>query len=225
MVLKNPYPCYSEDMEINRYPYPTNKGKNKMATKSTKSAPIVISAPKIVNAWAKVCATSAKSENEIIASIENLSAVLVLESGLSVRDMQKVIADTGEVSSFVKISHVSALPTWSKLRAKHADFKALPLAKQLSTAKSSYDILGSGKGEGYKSLEILTKEIATVRKANQENREENKGSTPTPAKAKKNALAEMLAYFTALDVSALSEQDKGALAEIQFVIEDKMANA
>lgn len=195
-----------------------------MATKSTKSAPVVISAPKIVNAWAKVCATSAKSENEIIASIENLSAVLVLESGLSVRDMQSVITKTGEVSSFVKISHVSALPTWSKLRAKHADFKALPLAKQLSTAKSSYDILGSGKGEGFKSLEILTKEIATIRKANAENREENKGSTPTP-KAKKNALVEMLAYFTALDVSALSEQDKGALAEIQFVIEDKMANA
>jgi hypothetical protein len=195
-----------------------------MATKSTKTAPIVISAPKIVNAWAKVCATSAKSENEIIASIENLSAVLVLESGLSVRDMQKVITDTGEISSFVKISHVSALPTWSKLRAKHADFKALPLAKQLSTAKSSYDILGAGKGEQIKTLESLTKEIATVRKANQENREENKDTTK-PAKAKKNPLAEILAYFTALDVSALSEQDKGALAEIQFVIEDKMANA
>jgi hypothetical protein len=189
-----------------------------------KTAPIVITAPKIVNAWAKVCATSAKSENEIIASIENLSAVLVLESGLSVRDVQNVITKTGEISSFVKISHVSALATWSKLRAKHEDFKALPLAKQLSTAKSSYDILGAGKGEQIKNLESLTKEIATIRKANQENREENK-ENPTPAKTKKNPLVDMLAYFTALDVSALSEKDKGALAEIQFVIEDKMANA
>lgn len=187
-----------------------------------KIAPVSITAPKIVSAWAKVCATSAKSENEIIASIENLSAVLVLESGLSVRDMQKVITDTGEISSFVKISHVSALPTWSKLRAKHADFKNLPLAKQLSTAKSSYDILGAGNGEQIKTLESLVKEIATVRKANEENRQEN---SDKPAKPKKNALAEMLAYFTALDVSALSENDKGALAEIQFVIEDKMANA
>ena len=195
-----------------------------MATK-IKTAPIVITAPKIVNAWAKVCATSAKSENEIIASIENLSAVLVLESGLTVRDMQKVITDTGEISSFVKISHVSALPTWSKLRAKHADFKALPLAKQLSTAKSSYDILGSGKGEAFKTLEILTKEIATIRKANEEKRQEEKGAGSTPAKPKKNALAEMLAYFMALDVNALNEKEKSALAEIQFVIEDKMANA
>jgi hypothetical protein len=200
-----------------------NLKKEKIMAK-VKTAPIVITAPKIVNAWAKVCATSAKSENEIIASIENLSAVLVLESGLSVRDIQGVITKTGEISSFVKISHVSALPTWSKLRAKHADFKALPLAKQLSTAKSSYDILGSGKGEQIKTLESLTKEIATIRKANQENREENK-ETDKPSKAKKNPLVEMLAYFTALDVSALSEKDKGALAEIQFVIEDKMANA
>jgi hypothetical protein len=213
-------------MEINRYPYPTRKGKKIMTAKSTKKTaqPIVISAPKIVNAWAKVCATSAKSENDIIASIENLSAVLVLESGLSVRDMQKVITDTGEISSFVKISHVSALPTWSKLRALHADFKVLPLAKQLSTAKSSYDILGAGNGEQIKSLDALVKEIATIRKANGENRAEDKGETPTP-KAKKNPLVDMLAYFTALDVSVLSEKDKDTLAEIQFVIEGKMANA
>jgi hypothetical protein len=197
-----------------------------MATKTTKktTAPIVITSPKIVSAWAKVCATSAKSENEIVASIENLSAVMVLESGLSIRDIQGVITKTGEVSSFVKISHVSALPTWSKLRAKHEDFRALPLAKQLSTAKSSYDILGSGKGEAFKTLEILTKEIATIRKANQENREEDK-TTSTPAKTKKNPLADMLAYFTALDFSSLSEKDQDLIAEINATLESKMISA
>lgn len=197
-----------------------------MATKSTKktTAPIVITSPKIVSAWAKVCATSAKSENEIVASIENLSAVMILESGLSIRDIQGVITKTGEVSSFVKISHVSALPTWSKLRAKHEDFRALPLAKQLSTAKSSYDILGSGKGEAFKTLEILTKEIATIRKANQENREEDK-TTSTPAKTKKNPLADMLAYFTALDFSSLSEKEQDLIAEIHATLDSKMANA
>jgi hypothetical protein len=192
-------------------------------TKAKAPKAVKITAPKIASAWAKVCATSAKSENEIIASIENLSAVMVLESGLSVRDVKRVVSDTGKESAFIRVSHVSALPTWSKLRAKHADFKALPLSKQLSTAMASYDILGVGKGEQISTLDALTKEIATIRKAKQTKTDTPK--TDTPSKTKKNPLVEILAYFTALDVSALSEQDKGALAEIQFIIEDKMANA
>jgi hypothetical protein len=197
------------------------KDKKMTKAKNTKATPVVITAPKITSAWNKVCATSGKAENEIVTAIENLSAVLVLESGLSVADMKKVIKATGKESSFIKVSHVPALPTWSKLRALHKEFKALPIAKQLSTAMASYDILGVGKGEQISTLDALTKEIATIRKAKQS----QTPKTDTPAKPKKNALAEMLAYFTALDVSALSEQDKGALAEIQFIIEDKMANA
>lgn len=196
-------------------------------------APITITAPKITSAWINVCTTSGKAENEIITAIENLSAVLVLESGLSVADMKSVIKATKKESSFVKVSHVPALPTWSKLRALHKDFKALPVAKQLSTAMSSYDILGAGVGEKIKAgvnsftgekvtaTENLQAEISRVRKAKQ-------GQTPksnTPAKAKKNALAEMLAYFTALDTSTLNEKDKDILSEIQFVIEGKMASA
>lgn len=202
--------------------------------KNTKATPVVITAPKITTAWENVCATSGKAENEIVKAIENLSAVLVLESGLSVADMKKVIKATGKESSFIKVSHVPALPTWSKLRALHKEFKALPIAKQLSTAMASYDILGAGVGEKIKAgvnsftgekvtaTENLQAEISRVRKAKQS---QTPADTSTPAKPKKNALAEMLAYFTALDVSALSEKDKGALAEIQFIIEDKMANA
>lgn len=204
--------------------------------KNTKATPVKITAPKIKTAWLNVCSTSGKAEKDIISSIENLSAVLVLESGLSVADMKRVIKETGKESAFIKASHVPALPTWSKLRALHGDFKALPIAKQLSTAMASYDLLGAGIGEQIKAgvdeftgepisaTENLQREISRVRKAKQSN--SPKSETPTKsAKAPKNPLVEILAYFTALDVSALSEQDKGALAEIQFIIEDKMANA
>jgi hypothetical protein len=206
------------------------------ASKKIKTAPVKITAPKISTAWNKVCSTSGKAENDIITAIENLSAVLVLESGLSVADMKSVIKATGKESSFIKVSHIPALPTWSKLRALHEDFKALSIAKQLSTAMASYDLLGAGVGEKIKAgvdeytgepisaTENLQREISRVRKAKQS--QTPKPETPAKsAKVSKNPLVEILAYFTALDVSALSEQDKGALAEIQFIIEDKMANA
>lgn len=192
------------------------------ATTASKKTATVITAPKLATAWANVCSTSGKAENEIIKSVENLSAVMVLESGLSVRDIKKFIKDTGKVSAFVSVSHVEALPTWSKLRALHADFQALPLARQLSTASASYSLLGAGNGEKYKSLDALTKEIATVRKS-----KNTKSADPKPSKEKatKNPLAEMLAYFTALNTDALDDSQKDILAEIQFVIEGKMANA
>jgi hypothetical protein len=200
-----------------------------MATKSTskKAAPAVIKAPKIATAWNSVCATSAKSESEIVKAIENLSATLVLESRLSVADQKKFIKGLegeGKVSSFVKSSHAPALPTWSKLRALHADFKALPIAKQLSTAAASYDLLGAGKGEQIKTLDALTKEIAGVRKAKAQKSKE--GST-TPAKEKKakDTLKDILAYFTALDVAGLTEDQQDQIAEIHAVLESKMMNA
>ncbi|NBV71569.1 MAG: hypothetical protein EBR60_05885 [Burkholderiaceae bacterium] len=190
-------------------------------SKKTKTAPVKITAPKISTAWNKVCATSGKAETEIIAAIENLSAVLVLESGLSVADMKKVIKDTGKESSFIKASHVPALQTWSKLRALHADFKALPIAKQLSTAMASYDLLGSGKGEQIKTLEALTKEIATVRKAKQS----AKPADPAkPAKAKKTVretLEDILKFANSLDAESIGEADFDLLLEIAGVLEQK----
>jgi hypothetical protein len=196
---------------------------------TSKKAPkaVEIKAPKIATAWNSVCSTSAKSENEIVKAIENLSATLVLESRLSVADQKKFIKGLesgGKVSSFVKSSHAPALPTWSKLRALHADFRALPIAKQLSTAAASYDLLGAGKGEQIKTLEALTKEIATIRKAKADKSKGEK-STPAKAKAPKDTLKDILAYFTALDTDTLDDNQKDTLAEIQFVLEGKMANA
>lgn len=194
-------------------------------TKAPKSA-VVIKAPKLTSAWVSVCSTSAKSESEIIKAIENLSATMVLESRLTSTEQKKFIKgleDGGKVSSFVKSSHAPALPTWSKLRALHADFRALPIAKQLSTASASYDLLGSGNGEQIKTLDALQKEIATMRKA-----KNDKSATPKedkPAKAPKNALADILAYFTALDFSSLDESQQDTIAEINAVLEGKMISA
>ena len=201
-----------------------------MATATAKKAPkaqIVIKAPKLMSAWTSVCSTSAKSESEIIKAIENLSATMVLESRLSVADQKRFIKgleDAGKVSSFVKSSHAPALPTWSKLRALHADFRALPIAKQLSTASASYDLLGAGNGEQIKTLDALTKEIATVRKA------KHAKSATTPkgeksAKVAKDTLAEILAYFTALDFAGLSETQQDQISEINAVLEGKMISA
>jgi hypothetical protein len=151
----------------------------------------------------------------------------VLESRLSVADQKRFIKGLegeGAVSSFVKSSHAPALPTWSKLRALHADFRALPIAKQLSTASASYDLLGAGNGEQIKTLDALTKEIATVRKA------KNDKSAKTPkseksAKVAKDTLADVLAYFTALDFASLSETQQDQIAEIHAVLEGKMISA
>lgn len=192
---------------------------------STPKAPknaVVIKAPKIASAWLKVVSTANNSEVEVIKAIENLSAVMVLESRLSVRDIKKVIASTGKACGLVSVSHVEALPTWSKLRALHADFKALPLAKQLSTASASYSLLGAGKGEQFKSLEVLTKEVATVRKA------KNSKSKETPAKSAKVAKASNLdaikaftALVSSLDFANLTDAEAEAFAMLQSVIEDK----
>lgn len=197
------------------------------ASKTAKTAPAVIKAPKISSAWASVCATSGKAEADIIKAVENLSAVMVLESGLSVRDIKGVIAKSGKVSAFVSVSHVEALPTWSKLRALHADFKALPLAKQLSTASASYSLLGAGKGEQFKSLEIMNKEIATVRKA-----KNSKGSTPKsePKSAKTKAtnletLKAMTAFIAQLDMTALNDKEIESVATLHATLEDAMISA
>ena len=196
------------------------------ATTSAKAVKPALSAPKIKSAWVKVCDTSIKSENEIVKAIENLSAVMVLESRLSVADQKRFIKGLegeGNVSSFVKSSHAPALPTWSKLRALHPDFCALPIAKQLSTASASYDLLGAGNGEQIKSLDALTTEISTMRKAKAE---KAKGETPAKsAKAPKNTLADILAYVSALDFVSISESDADLIAEIHAVLEYKMVNA
>jgi hypothetical protein len=200
-----------------------------MATSTAKTAKtaVVIKAPKLVSAWNEVCSTSAKSENEIVKAIENLSATMKLESRLTVAEQKKFIKgleDGGKVSSFIKSSHAPALLTWSKLRTLHADFRALPIAKQLSTASASYDLLGAGNGEQIKTLDALTKEIATVRKAKNDKSAKAPKSEKS-AKAPKNTLADILAYVTALDFVSISESDADLIAEIHATLEYKMQTA
>ena len=200
-----------------------------MATSTAKTAKtaVVIKAPKLVSAWNEVCSTSAKSENEIVKAIENLSATMKLESRLTVAEQKKFIKgleDGGKVSSFIKSSHAPALLTWSKLRTLHADFRALPIAKQLSTASASYDLLGAGNGEQIKTLDALTKEIATVRKA-KNNKTPKTPKSEKSAKVAKDTLADVLAYFTALDFASLSETQQDQIAEIHAVLEGKMISA
>jgi hypothetical protein len=100
----------------------------------------------------------------------------------------------------------------------------LPIAKQLSTASASYDLLGSGKGEQIKTLDALTKEIASVRKTKANKSKEQKSSTPKD-KAPKDTLKDILAYFTALDFGGLTEDQQDQIAEIHATLESKMANA
>lgn len=200
------------------------------ATSSKAKAPkgaVIVKAPKITSAWLKVVSTANNSEIENIKAIENLSAVMVLESRLSVRDIKKVIADTGKTCGALSVSHVEALPTWSKFRTLYADFKALPLAKQLSTASASYSLLGAGKGEQFKNLEVLTKEVATVRKAKQDKAKAGK-SAPAKAKASKASNLDAIKAFTALiaslDFANLSDAEAEALAMLQTTLEDASIN-
>ena len=195
------------------------------ASKKAPKQVVIVKAPKITTAWNNVCEVSNKSEAQIVDAIVNLHNVLTLESRLSVADKKKYIKgleDAGKVSSFIKASHVPAIPTWINFRKVHKGFTALPVAKQLSTAMASYDILGVGKGEQQKSLESLVKEIATVRKAKQAPKA--KAST-SASKASKNPLEDILAYFTALDMNTLTEEQKDTVAEIHAVIENSMASA
>lgn len=198
------------------------------AKKSAPKAAVVIKAPKLVSAWNAVCSTSAKSENEIVKAIENLSATMKLESRLTVAEQKKFIKgleDGGKVSSFIKSSHAPALLTWSKLRALHADFRALPIAKQLSKASASYDLLGAGNGEQIKTLDALDKAIAERRKAKADKAKAENPKSEKSAKAPKNTLKEILAYLTALDFVSVSEEDEGLIAEIHATLEYKMQTA
>lgn len=192
---------------------------------------VIIKAPKIVTAWNLVCKASGKAEGDIVKVIESLHDTMTNESRLSVADKKKFIKgleESGIVSSFISSSHVAALPTWIALRSLHADFKALPLHKQLSTASASYDLLGSGQGEQIKTMEALTKEIATVRKAKQapkKTQSTKESKTPKAPKTEGETLADILAFFTALDVAKLNEDEKGTLADIEATIGNLMANA
>ena len=209
------------------------------ASKKATKQVVVIKAPKIVTAWKALCKDHATAEGGIVGAILNLHNVLTLESRLSVSDKKTFIKGLEAqdiVSSFIKSSHIPAIPTWINFRKVHAGFIELPVAKQLSVAMASYDILGVGQGEQIKaskdaegnpvsSLDNLTKAIAVTRKAKVT---KGKESTSTPKKEKatnKDTLKSILGYFSGLDIETLNDTEKDTLCEIESVISSLMASA
>jgi hypothetical protein len=194
---------------------------SKKAVSSTNNSAVTISAPAIEKSWSELVVISTTGEQEAIRACLSLAKEMK-KSQLSIRDIQKAIKQTGLESPFVKISHVEGLPTMLNLQ-KVAGFSALPLAKQLSTAVASYKLQGAGIAEQMPSLEAIEKANAHERQIKNE-----KATTPKAAKAPKNnadTLKSILAYFTALDTSTLSEAEKDIVSEIEATVGSLMANA
>lgn len=175
----------------------------------------------IAKLWSDLVVQTTTSEQGAIRACLDL-AKQMKKSSITVRETMKVVKETGLESPFVKVSHVEGLPSMLALQ-NVAGFNSLPLAKQLSTATASYKLLGAGIGEQMPSLDALEKEIATQRKIKNEKKAEPKSEKS--AKSPKNTLAEILAYFTALDFSALDESQQDTIAEINAVLDTKMQNA
>ena len=77
-------------------------------------------------------------------------------------------------------------------------------------------------------MEALTKEIATVRKAKQapkKTQSTKESKTPKAPKTEGETLADILAFFTALNVAKLDESEKDILADIEATVANLMANA
>lgn len=186
------------------------------ATKQTKK--VVVTSPKIATAWNNIVSVTSANENENIKAIDAL-VVAMKGSKLSIRDIMSVIKDTGKESSVISVSHVEGLATWSALRAKFSEFKALPLSKQLSTATAGYKLLGAGHSENLSTFEGVQKAIKDARKVKADKAKESAKGEPKEPKAKKNTLAEIRAYLSAIDPTTLADSDLDIIAEIAVIVE------
>ena len=175
----------------------------------------------VARLWSDLVVQTTTSEQGAIRACLDLAKEMK-KASLTVRETMKVVKETGLESPFVKVSHVEGLPTMLSLQ-KVAGFTALPLSKQLSTATASYKLLGAGIGEQMPSLEALEAEIARERK----NKNAKKGEPKEAKSPKTNAdtLKSILAYFSALDTSTLSEAESGLIAEIEATISTLMIEA
>jgi hypothetical protein len=179
--------------------------------KATK-APVVITAPKITTAWINVCVTTKKGESDATAQVLAL-AKEIGASALSIRDVMKVIKDSGQESPIVKASHVEGLTTFAKLMADK-DFQALPLAQKLSNAVAAYKLLGVEVAQALPTFEVVKSE---VKKARKNKAQKAKGSTTTKPKKANNSdvLKAFLAWSLSTDMSTLSDKEIDMLNEIQ----------
>ena len=195
-----------------------------MTTATKQSKKVVITSPKIATAWNNIVSVTSTNENENIKAIEGL-VVAMKASKLSIRDIMSVIKDTGKESSVISVSHVEGLATWSALRGKFAEMKALPLSKQLSTATAGYKLLGAGHSEALATFDGVLKAIKDARKVKADKAKESAKSEPKSEKAKKNTLAEIRAYLAAIDATALADSDLDIIAEIAVIIEEITVSA
>ena len=203
----------------------TKSTTSKKAVSSTKNSPVVITAPRIELAWNKIVEVSINGEQATIQEVLNLGKEMK-SSQLSIRDIMKAIESTGLKSPFIKVSHVEGIPTLVAMQ-KVSGFSALPLSKQLSTAVASYKLLGAGIGEQLPSLEAIEKANAQARKAKIEQAQEGtkKESSAKAPKSNADTLNSILKYFTALNVSTLTEAEQNLVAEIEATVGNLMANA
>jgi hypothetical protein len=197
------------------------KGQKEMTSTTSKKAKPDTTNSTVARLWSDLVVQTTTSEQGAIRACLDLAKEMK-KASLTVRETMKVVKETGLESPFVKVSHVEGLPTMLSLQ-KVAGFTALPLSKQLSTATASYKLLGAGIGEQMPSLEALEAEIARERK----NKNAKKGEPKEAKSPKTNAdtLKSILAYFSALDTSTLSEAESGLIAEIEATISTLMIEA
>jgi hypothetical protein len=187
-----------------------------MSKAKVAKAPVVIVAPKITTAWINVCVTTKKGESDATAQVLAL-AKEIGASQLSIRDVMKVIKDSGQESPIVKASHVEGLTTFSKLMSDK-DFQALPLAQKLSNAVAAYKLLGVEVAQSLPTFEVVKNE---VKKARKNKAQKAKGSTSTKPKKANNSdvLKAFLAWTLSTDFTSLSDKEIEMLNEIQSSLE------
>ena len=193
-----------------------------MAKATTTKAPVVITAPKITTAWINLCVATTQNEKDSTAQVMAL-AKEIGASQLSIRDVIKVIKDSGQVSPIVKSSHVEGLTTFAKLMSDK-DFQALPLAQKLSNAVAAYKLLGVEVAQGLPTFEVVKSEVKKARKNKAQ--KAKKGSTTTPKKAgNSDVLKAFLAWTISTDFTALSDKEIDMLNEIQVNLESVSLDA
>jgi hypothetical protein len=193
------------------------KGNKIMAKAKVAKAEVQVIAPKITTAWINVCVITKKGELDATAQVLFL-AKEINASQLSIRDVMKVIKDSGQESPIVKASHVEGLTTFAKLM-DDKDFQALPLAQKLSNAVAAYKLLVVEVAQGLPTFEIVKSEVKKAR-ANKAKKAKASGSTTKPKKANNSdVLKAFLAWTLSTDFTSLSDKEIEMLNEIQASLE------
>lgn len=185
-------------------------------SKAPKAGKVIVTAPKIEMAYRHVTEVTAKGEHEIATAINALH-VAIKGSKLSTADVEKALKANTTEGTILKFSHVEGLATWAEMRSKFAEFKALPIAKQLSTATASYKLLGATAHNSFTAFDKLTDGIKEARKLKNNKAKEPKDTKapkePTSAKA---VLAKFLEFVNALDVESVTTKEAEIMQEISM---------